>query len=78
MVYYLQGLGERNDAHFVFNQDNKDTVLVVAEVGMGGCYDDVMRIEEARKVYNTLRKLGWRKVDRSRRDLAKLQSDIRD
>jgi hypothetical protein len=76
MVYYLQGIGERNDAHFVVGPNNM--VMVVAEVGMTGCYDELMKVEDARKVYDKLKKMGWRKVEKSRRSLDELQSDIKD
>ena len=76
MVYYLQGDGERNDAHFVVSPNN--TVMVVAEVGMTGCYDELMNVEDARKVYDKLKKMGWRKVEKSRRDFTEIQSDIKD
>jgi calcineurin-like phosphoesterase len=75
-VYFLQGQGQRSDA--VFEVMNNDRVYVVAEVGMTGCYDEVMPVEAARKVYKMLRECNWQRVNASRRTAKEIARDIRD
>lgn len=73
-TYYLQGSGTANDAVFeVFANGN---VRVTAEVGMTGCYDDLMPCAEARAVWQQLTAAGWKRIETPRRSARAISASI--
>ena len=70
---YLQGPGTVQDA--IFTQTGP-TVDVVAEVGLTGCYDMTMSVDQARALWRKLVLEGWRKVDKPRRTRQAISASI--
>lgn len=73
--FYLQGPGAWNDA--TFTKWGNGRMQVVAEVGLTGCWDDIVSEEKAREIWVDLRSKGWEQVTNPRRDTRSIQMSIR-
>lgn len=80
-ISYLQGPGTLNDAAFQVIGDSApayaaNKILVVAEVGLTGCYNDYLDRDEARAVWKKLIAKGWKRVSRPRRTIDQIRYSI--